>query len=340
MTLTSLQQELIPKIESSLINNIDSHEFGSSQVLKTMIRYHLGWEDSPGETNLKGKRIRPFLVLLCSGAFGGDSALEKSLPAAAAIELLHNFTLIHDDIEDRSPSRHGRPTLWQRWGVAQAINAGDALFSIAQIAMLGLSRTIDDQTAVIASTKFNQVCLHLTRGQFLDIDFEDRQLIDTDTYLRMIIGKTAALIGLSTWIGGLAAGQNEVILNQLYNFGESLGLAFQMMDDFLGIWGDPEIIGKSTESDLTAQKKTLPILFGLTHCPEFKQLWQKPPNSENVIEQMSDLLENCGAKTYVKELAQKYTSTAFDHLSEIFPNNNTYTVALSELSNNLLHRSS
>jgi geranylgeranyl diphosphate synthase, type I len=340
MSLTLLQQDLIPKIETFLINTIDSLEFGSSQVLKKMIRYHLGWEDNPGDSNTKGKRIRPFLALLCGGAFGGDSTIEKTLPAAAAIELLHNFTLIHDDIEDSSPSRHGRPTLWKHWGVAQAINAGDALFSIAQISMLGLSKTTDDQTAVTASIRFNQVCLHLTRGQYLDIDFEDRQLVDTETYLMMINGKTAALIGLSTWIGGLAAGQNENTLNKLYDFGVNLGLAFQMLDDFLGIWGDPEIIGKSTASDLVAQKKTLPILYGLTHCPEFRHLWQKPPYSEKILKQMSELLEDCGAKSYVKELAEKHTRVAFDHLEGIFPHDNAYTEALSELSKNLLHRSS
>jgi len=197
------------------------------------------------------------------------------MPAAVSVEFLHNFTLIHDDIEDRSDLRHGQETVWKRWGMAQAINAGDALFCIAQLAMLDLTQTCGGEITIQATTELNQVCLHLTRGQYQDIAFEADEDTELEAYLEMIRGKTAALISLSTALAGIITRQDEVVTSHLSDFGRSLGMAFQMQDDYLGIWGDPKITGKSTSSDLHAKKKTLPVLYGLNNCQEFKTLWNK-----------------------------------------------------------------
>ena len=139
MTLENLQTILVPQIEDALKTFINSIDFRSSSELGQMLRYHMGWEDDGPAKASTGKRLRPLIALLATGAFGDYPT--KAMPAAVAVELLHNFTLIHDDIEDQSPMRHGRPTLWQKYGTAQAINAGDALFSIAQLSILDLAKT-------------------------------------------------------------------------------------------------------------------------------------------------------------------------------------------------------
>lgn len=337
MSLATLQNNLVPEIEQNLQSVLNALDFGRSHPLKQMINYHLGWQDGESNPNaVRGKRIRPLLTLLCTGAH--DVNYEKAMPAAIAIELLHNFTLIHDDIEDQSPMRHGRPTLWAKWGIAQAINAGDALFSISQIAMLGLVKTCGTSIATQAVLQLNQVCLHLTRGQYLDIAFETDDAIELDTYLDMIEGKTAALIAFAASMGGLTAGADSTNSEALASFGESLGMAFQIQDDYLGIWGDPAITGKSAASDLLAKKKSLPVLYGLQQCPEFQELWKITKLTSDQIKRMSVLLEDCGAQVYVNNKSEDYTGKAFNALETLFPSRNTYADALFELSKTLLYR--
>ncbi len=262
------------------------------------------------------------------------------MPGAVAIEYLHNFTLIHDDIEDNSPIRHGRPTLWQKWGLAQAVNAGDALFSIAQLAMLGLRETCDEEVALKAIKAFNHTCLHLIRGQYLDIAFESSQDIDVSTYLVMIEGKTAALIGFSTLLGGLTAHVEERQLGLLEEFGSSLGMAFQIQDDYLGIWGDPQKTGKSAATDLLTRKKSLPILFGLQQSETFKHFWNEEEISAENVDTLADQLVACGAQDFVQTKAQQFTEKAFKALDELFPTENEYLNALYELTETLLNRNS
>jgi len=186
-----------------------------------MVEHHFGWRDAAAK---KGKRVRPFLLLLVHEAAGGR--WQQALPAAVAVELIHNFSLIHDDIQDRSETRRGRPTVWARWGKAQAINAGDALFAQAFAVMAPLQEAFGPQRALEAMRVLAQACVALVQGQVLDLAFETR----------------SAVTG---------------------RFGETLGLAFQVWDDYLGIWGDPAKTGKSAADDLIAGKKTLPVLYGL-----------------------------------------------------------------------------
>lgn len=335
MSLLALSQTYLPQIEKSLKLALRSHTFGESQELKEMLEYHMGWQDD----GTHGKRLRPLITLLCTQALGGKR--EIAMPAALAVEFLHNFTLIHDDIEDRSPTRHGRETLWRRWGVAQAINAGDALFSIAQLALLDLARSAGAKIAIRAARGFNQTCLSLTQGQFLDIAFEKEREINLETYLEMIREKTGALIGFAAGLGAIVTKGNLKEIERLQNFGESLGIAFQVQDDFLGIWGDPDVTGKSIASDLMTRKKTLPVLYGLQNCDEFQKIWSQGEIRPDQIAHLSTLLVNCGAQDYVTDKAAKYTGDAFQALEAMFPSQtpvNESAEALFELSGDLLSR--
>jgi len=335
MNLKEILNSLLPKIETHLQDFINAQDFNHSQMLKEMLTYQMGWE----EEGSKGKRIRPSLVLLTAKALGGE--IQKTMPAALSVEFLHNFTLIHDDIEDQSLYRHNRPTLWQRWGIAQAINAGDALFSIAQLAMLDLENTCGSSIAVKALNDLNQTCFHLTRGQSMDIAYETDQSVSPSAYLEMISGKTGALLGLSAGLGGLTSGQNDPTIDFLFEFGKSLGMAFQIKDDILGIWGDPGKTGKSASSDLQSRKKTLPILYGLEQSQNFRNMWEMKDLSKTQIQQMAEILEDCGAKIAAHQEAKSYTLQAFAALENLFPSSsdrNDEAAALFELTDELLKR--
>ena len=230
-----------------------------------MLRYHMGWEDQEGRPEIasQGKRVRPLVTLMACQAAGGEP--NQALPAAAAVELLHNFSLIHDDIEDDSPTRRHRPTLWTWAGLPQALNAGDAMFTLARLALLGLSETgVPAERVLRAVHIFDQACLRLTEGQFLDIRFETLSQVLLDDYQAMIAGKTAALLAASAQLGAATATDDEALTAHFWRFGHALGLSFQIQDDILGIWGDEAMTGKSAASDILTRKKTLPVLYALS----------------------------------------------------------------------------
>ena len=336
MALKNLQLILVPQIESALIAFFDTLNFGASQELGQMLRYHLGWEADETGSTATGKRLRPLITLLATGAFNEIPA--KAMPAAIAVELLHNFTLIHDDIEDQSPLRHGRPTLWQKYGPAQAINAGDALFSIAQLSMLNLVETSGQYVVLDAMREFNRTCLHLTQGQYLDISFESQMDVAVPTYMDMIAGKTGALIAFAASLGALVSGQTLTEYHKLAEFGRYLGLAFQIQDDILGIWGDPKVTGKSAASDILTHKKSLPNLIGLAECPEFRKLWQEESLAHGEVLKMASVLENCGVREKLNQQSEELTQLAYQTLDSVFPEKNDYSEALYELTGFLLDR--
>jgi geranylgeranyl diphosphate synthase type I len=175
----------------------------------------------------------------------------------------------------------------------------------------------------------------------LDIAFENQQEITLETYLEMVQGKTGALIAFAAALGGMVTSQPESDIKWLETFGRSLGLAFQVQDDFLGVWGDPKVTGKSIASDLLAKKKTLPVLYGLENCDEFREIWSWEEILSDQVTQLSALLESCGAQEYVNHKAENYTQDAFKALETLFPPQrpkNKAAEALFELAGNLLER--
>jgi len=288
-------------------------------VLRNVLRYHMGWQDEHEHpcSRESGKFIRSTLCLLSCQAVGSD--MSQVLPAAAAVELIHNFSLIHDDIEDASDERHHRSTVWKLWGQSQAINAGDAMFTLAYIALLKLKEGGIADEKVASSTKMlSLACLELCEGQYLDVEYEDRLDTTTEDYLDMAAKKTAALFAVSTTLGAYLGSEDSKLMDSFHLFGKELGIAYQICDDILGIWGMVENIGKSV-SDISQRKKTLPVIYGLQNSEgeERKRLEklysQKSIEGEDITE-VTKILDHLGARDYAANLAEQHYHKALAHL--------------------------
>lgn len=310
---TSILGRLLPAIEAAMEAAVPT---GSG--LAVMTRYHLGWCDVDGRPvkNRTGKRIRPALVLLAAEAAGGRA--EDAMPAAVAVELLHNFSLIHDDIQDRSPARHGRPTVWAIWGDAQAINAGNVLHVLAHRALASLG---DRRPAVgrIALGRLYETALRLCDGQFLDLSYEQRTSVRIDEYLTMIGGKTASLIGLTLELGAMATVDDPTVWDAYRRIGEQFGLAFQIWDDYLGVWGDPDATGKPVGEDIANRKKTLPVAFAFEHATGddvavLTEAYRPGPPEPALIPTVLDLFDRLGARAFTERLATETIDRALGAL--------------------------
>lgn len=327
MSLKSAFERYLPLIEADLRKAL-APPHPQLTSFYGMMQYHLGWIDE-GFVPTKdgaGKRLRPILCLLTCQATGGDP--EQALPAAAAIELVHNFSLIHDDIEDKSPLRRGRLTVWKVWGPPQAINAGDGLFALAHLAMRRLADSgVPPRRVLTAFEILDEACLALTEGQYLDLSFEARLDVDVDQYLSMIQGKTAALFSAAAQLGALVAGSDPESIARYRRFGENIGLAFQIVDDILGIWGDPQVTGKPAASDIQQRKKTLPIVQALEEegrtedkglpvlsSVEVREIYQREAIDEEAVEVALKILEDLGARHYAEEMANDYYQQALAEL--------------------------
>ena len=242
-----------------------------------------------------------------------------ALPAAAAVELLHNFSLVHDDIQDGSVTRRGRETIWKKWGVAQAINVGDALLNLAYLAILDCKGNLKDKEINNLLYCLQNTCLLLTKGQHLDIAFEKETLIPLSRYWQMIEGKTAALISAGFEIGSIVARAKNLDRKLVAEFGQNIGLAFQVQDDYLGIWGDEIQTGKSAFSDLITRKKTYPVIRGLENKLKFASSWSNNAIIDNdTAREMAFALETEGVKAEVIAKYKELYASAWvnlDHLN-------------------------
>ncbi|MDQ3328824.1 MAG: polyprenyl synthetase family protein, partial [Chloroflexota bacterium] len=218
---------------------------GGPEGFYAAMRYAVGLADEQLRAAEQGggKLLRPRLVVLSCVAAGGDFA--RAIPVAAAVELLHNFTLVHDDIQDNSPQRRHRPALWNLMGTPLAINAGDAMYASSHLVLSSLARRGGDPALVLhALEEFDQTAITLCEGQHMDISFESRAAVSSDEYLAMIERKTGALMGLSCYLGALVADTPPAVRQEYRRFGLAAGMGYQILDDLAGVWQDEAHTGK------------------------------------------------------------------------------------------------
>jgi len=227
------------------------------------VAHHLGYGGSGSPR--RGKRLRPQLAIAAAHACGGS--VEAVLPACTAVELLHNYSLIHDDIEDGDRMRHGRETVWSAFGLPHGVNAGDVVGALAQLALAPVAKSIDAETAFAMSMDLAAANVRMCEGQSLDLEFEHIERTTVEAYLEMIGGKTAALFGCCGSLGSRSAGASPADVQRCADVGRLFGLAFQIQDDVIGIWGDSQATGKSADGDLARRKKSYPVAWAVEHDP-------------------------------------------------------------------------
>jgi geranylgeranyl diphosphate synthase, type I len=297
------------------------------------IEYHFGWRHpdlTPARLH-SGKLLRPTLLLLgcelaagCAGLDAAERAVRarQALPAAVCVELVHNFSLVHDDIEDGDEERHHRPTLWKLWGVPQAINTGDGIFSIARASLWRLLENgTDARTVMRLAALADRTCVELCEGQYLDMSYEGRRDITVDLYLKMIGRKTASLMSCALEMGGiLGYPENRVLASRLAEFGRGLGMAFQLRDDLLGIWAAQEELGKVAAGDLRRKKMSLPVIhaFETARGEDLhflsRMYAEGSAASDEQIAQALAILERTGARERVRSTLTEYGTLARDAL--------------------------
>ena len=304
-------QAMIADTEAEILQVVDAVDGPATRGLYDMVRYHLGLD---GPTGLSGKRLRPLLGLLAYASIAGDH--RRALPGAAAVELGHNFSLVHDDIEDRDVERRHRAALWTVYGVGQAINAGDTLFVLSRLALHRLTDLgFSDRKVLRLMRLYDDTCLALCEGQYLDIRASDSGTgMSVDGYYDMIGRKTAALIAASVEAGALLATDDQAVVDAYRAFGWALGLAFQVNDDVLGIWGQEQVTGKEP-SDLAKRKQTLPVLYALEHAsPEDRErlleLHGRPEPTADEVAEARSILERSGARDYARAEARRFRDEA------------------------------
>lgn len=280
--------------------------------------YHRGWQDACGRpvNDGGGKLLRPALALLSARA--AHAPAEAGVPGAVAVELIHDFTLLHDDIMDGDIERRHRPTAWRVFGAPAALLTGDALL------VAGVSALLEQGTsgAVRAAKRLTEDVQRIITGQHADLAFEERDDISLAECLRMAAGKTGALLSCSAAIGAEVAGGPDALADGLARFGEEIGIAFQLVDDLLGIWGSPEETGKPVLSDLRARKKTLPVVAalraGCSSSHKFRQLYFRPtPLNEIELREAARLIEDAGGRDWAQREAVRRAVLARQHLDDL-----------------------
>ncbi|GAA2456688.1 family 2 encapsulin nanocompartment cargo protein polyprenyl transferase [Streptomyces mauvecolor] len=288
--------------------------------MRRVAMYHFGWEHADGTPagGQAGKAIRPALVLAAATALGGRP--ETAVQAAAAVELVHNFTLLHDDVIDEDATRRHRPTAWTVFGTPDAIVVGDALLALA----LRLIADDDHPASSAASARLAACVIELCAGQQADCAFEHRgpQDVSLDECLDMAMAKTGALLGCACALGALYAGAGEEEVAAMDAFGREAGLAFQLIDDLIGIWGDPGRTGKPVGADLAAHKKSLPVVAalgsGTPAAADLAELYRAPMGAA-AVRRAAEAVDLAGGRDWAQIHAADRMARAVDHLSRAVP---------------------
>ncbi|PKB59791.1 MAG: hypothetical protein BZY83_00025 [SAR202 cluster bacterium Casp-Chloro-G2] len=315
---SSVEQELYKAVPGSGAGT------GSSEAYR-LLRYHLGWVDQQGadmDSSLsQGKALRPTLCLFACDALAND--FTKALPAAAALELIHNFSLIHDDIQDRDVERRHQPTVWHLWGIPKALSAGNAMQCTGDLAMLNVADLgVAPETALRVSSILTESYIEMIQGQCLDLEFESRTDIKADEYLYMIACKTGALIRSALEIGALLATDDAATVQAFARFGEYLGRAFQIRDDYLGIWGDEATLGKATGNDIRRRKKSYPVVYALEQASgqamnELLRIYGQDELDEDDVQRVLAVLDEVGSRENAQRLTEEAAAQAMDALRPV-----------------------
>jgi len=304
------------------VDRLDPH-------MRAIVGYHFGWLDPHGNPSdgSAGKGLRPGLALLTAQALRGETVIEgprpenPALPGAVAVELVHNFSLVHDDLIDRDEARHHRPTVWTVWDDTTAILSGDAMLSLAheELSLSGSPYALQASLALSAATR------ELIRGQAEDVLFESRERVSVEECLAMVAGKTGSLLAVSASVGAILAGAPAEAVAGAHTFGYELGLAFQIVDDLLGIWGSTAETGKPVFADLAAAKKTLPVVWSFDHggdAGDQLREWfagRTPRDAAEVseLQYAADLIEKAGGRDWAAEQADGHVAAAVGALEPL-----------------------
>ncbi|MBN1387149.1 MAG: polyprenyl synthetase family protein [Bacteroidales bacterium] len=267
--------------------------------------------------SMGGKRIRPVMTLMACNLF--DDKIEKAILPAVGIEVFHNFTLVHDDIMDKSEIRRGSATVHKKWNVNQAILSGDVMAFIANECMLSAPASVLMQVMKI----FNDTAIDVCSGQQMDMDFEQKSFVSHTDYLRMIELKTAVLLAAALKIGAVTGNAEPEEAEKLYSFGSNLGLAFQIQDDLLDTYGDPRVFGKKIGNDIVSNKKTILLIkaLELASGPQLNilnhQLQLEEFDSEEKIAEVKNIFDELNVKSAVEDMARQYTDLAYSSLEDV-----------------------
>ena len=291
-------------------------------------RYHLGWADRQGRfldaPQDPGKAVRPALCLFACQALGGS--WERAMPAALALELIHNFSLIHDDMQDGDEMRRHKPTVWYVWGSPKALSVGNAMHSAAyQTALALVERGVSNAKALRCSRLLGENSLSMIKGQVQDLQFEDSLNISIEAYLGMIKLKTGALITCALQMGALLATENNEHVNAFTQYGRSLGRMFQIRDDVLGIWGDEKTTGKagrSSDNDIRRKKKSYPIVLALQNADKpdrqrLESIYSKQTLDQQDVDQVLAILESVRSQETAQMMINKEASQAMEALTPV-----------------------
>lgn len=298
--------EELKEIINRAINNM-SFDYGADKLFEP-VRYLM---------SLGGKRIRPVMTLMACNLY--DDKVEKAILPAVGIEVFHNFTLVHDDIMDRSEMRRGSATVHKKWDVNQAILSGDVMAFIANDCIMSAPGTSLAQVMKI----YNETAIQVCSGQQMDMDFEKTSFVSHTDYLRMIELKTAVLLAASLKIGALVGGAAPEDAENMYNFGRNLGLAFQIQDDLLDTYGDPGTFGKKIGTDIVSNKKTILLIKALELASGNnlkilnEQLQLKEFDAQDKIARVKNIFDELNIRPAVEEMARQYTNLAYSSFEKV-----------------------
>ena len=289
--------------------------------LYDVLRYHMGWTDQQGQPqdNTRPLFFPTLLALVSCQALSGD--FQAALPAAAGVDLVHNFTLVHGDVQSARPDAHDRPSIWWVWGPAQAINAGDGLHALGRTTMMRLAKMgVSPERVLHAVESLDRACLALCEGQYMDLDFQERMVVTSAAYFDMISRKTGALTGCSAEAGALAAGTDQPVWAQFRDMGIKMGMAWQIHQDIGDLWGGSS--DGMTASNVLNKKKSLPLIHALENSSlagkrELGGIYMKRVLEPDDASKLVEILNEAGSREFAEEKAHQMIDQAIEALNGV-----------------------